>query len=159
MINFMLNDLRRPAGEVFCARLHLQGLILHLDGLIALTLTGAAEKRQTAFLGVIRAILLDDFGVKHHRICRSSSTLIEKGDDAFANTNHISRHANTAFSVRHQRIKQVLCDLQILFCCDLRLPCEEDGVVHKFFNHITPINWNLSYCQINLNLKVYVHNC
>ena len=20
-------------------------------------------------------------------------------------------------------------------------------------------NWDLSYCQINLNLKVYVHNC
>ena len=76
MIHLMLNDLRRPAGEVFRARLHIQGLILHLDGLIALALTGAAEKRQTTFLGVIRAVLLDDLGIEHHRICRSSSTFI-----------------------------------------------------------------------------------
>jgi hypothetical protein len=32
--------------------------------------------------------------------------------------------------VRHQRIKQVLCDLQILFCSDLRLPCKEYRIVH-----------------------------
>ena len=72
MIHLMLNDLRRPASEVFRACLHIQGLILHLDGLIALALTGAAEKRQTAFLGVIRAVLFDDLGVEHHRIGRSS---------------------------------------------------------------------------------------
>ena len=68
MIHLMLNDLRRPAGEVLDARLHFQGLILHLDGLIAFTLTRAAEKRQTTFLGVVRAVLLDDFGVEHHCI-------------------------------------------------------------------------------------------
>ena len=39
MIHLMLNNLRRPAGEVFRARLHFQGLILHLDALITLTLT------------------------------------------------------------------------------------------------------------------------
>ena len=68
MINLMLNDLCRPAGEVFRARLHFQGLILHLNGLIALALARAAEKRQTAFLGVIRAVFLDDLGIEHHRI-------------------------------------------------------------------------------------------
>ena len=130
MIHLMLNDLRRPAGEGFRACLHFQGLILHLDGLITLALTWTAEKRQTSFLGVVRAVLLDDLGIEHHRIRRNSSALIEKGDDALAHTNHIRRHADTAFSVRHQRIKQVLCDLQIFFRCDLRLPCEEDGVVH-----------------------------
>ena len=130
MIHLVLNDLCRPAGEVFGARLHIQGLILHLDGLIALALTGAAEERQATFLGVIRAVLLDDLGIEHHRIYRSSSALIEKRDDALAHANHIRCHADAAFLVRHQRIKQVLCDLQIFFCCDLRLPCEEDGVVH-----------------------------
>ena len=80
----MLNDLCRPAGEVFRARLHLQGLILHLDGLIALALTGGAEKRQTSFLGVVCAVLLDDLGVEHYGVCRSSSALIEKGDNALA---------------------------------------------------------------------------
>ena len=84
MIHLMLNDLRRPAGEVLCSRLHFQGLILHLDSFIALTLTGVAEKRQTAFLGVVRAILLDDLGIEHHRVCRSSSALVEKGNDALA---------------------------------------------------------------------------
>ena len=65
MIHLMLNDLCRPAGEVFRARLHLQGLILHLDSLIALALSGATEKRQTAFLGVVCAVLLDNLGIKH----------------------------------------------------------------------------------------------
>ena len=119
MIYFMLNNLRRPAREVFRARLHFQGLILHLNGLIAFTFTGAAEKRQTAFLGVVRSVLFDNLRIEHHRVCRSSSTLIKKGDNALANAYHIRRHADTAFSVRHQRIKQVLCDLQVFFCCDL----------------------------------------
>ena len=118
MIHFVLNNLSRPAGEVFRTCLHLQGLILHLDCLITLTLAGAAEKRQTALLGVVRAVLLDDFWIEHDRICRSSSALIKKGDDALAHANHIRSHANTAFSVGHQRIKQILCDLQIFFRCD-----------------------------------------
>ena len=122
MIHFMLNDLRRPAGEVFRACLHFQCLILHLDGLIELALTGAAEKRQTAFLCVIRAVLLDDLGIEHYRVFRSSSALVKKGDNALAYTYHIRRQTNTAFSVRHKRIKQVLGDLQIFFCSNLRLP-------------------------------------
>ena len=150
MIHLMLNDLCRPAGEVFRARLHIQGLILHLDGLIALAFTGGAEKRQTTFLGVIRAVLLDDLGIEHYRIGRGSSALVEKGDDALAHADHIRRHADAAFLVRHQRIKQVLCDLQIFFCCDIRLPCKEDRIVHKFLNHITPINWNLTLHQTEI---------
>ena len=97
----MLNNLRSPAGEVFRARLHVQGLILHLDGLIALTLTGAAEKRQTAFLGIVGAVLLDDLGIEHHSVCRSSSALIKKGDNALSDTYHIGCHTDTTFSVRH----------------------------------------------------------
>ena len=76
MIHLMLNDLCRPSGEVFRSCLHIQGLILYLDGLISLTLTGDAEKRQTAFLGVVRAVLLDDLGIEHHRIGMSSSALV-----------------------------------------------------------------------------------
>ena len=127
MIHLMLNNLRRPAGEVFRTSLHFQGLILHLDGLMVLALMGATEKRQAIFLGVVCAVLFDDLGVEHHGICRSSSAFIEKGDDALTHTYHIRCHANTAFSVHHQRIKQILCDLQIFFGCDLRLPCQEDG--------------------------------
>ena len=106
----MLNNLRRPTGEVFRVHLPVQGLILHLDGFISLTLTWAAEKRQTAFLGIVRTILLDDLGVEHHGIRGSPSALVEKGDDALAHTNHIRRHANAGFLVRHQRVKQGMRD-------------------------------------------------
>ena len=101
MIHLMLNDLCRPASEVFRSCLHLQGLILHLDGLITLTFTRATEKRQTAFLGVVCAVLLNNFGIQHHGICRCSSALVEKSDDALTYADHIRRHADTAFSVRH----------------------------------------------------------
>ena len=97
----MLNDLRRPAGEVFCTCLQLQGLILHLYGLIALALTGAAEKRQASFLGVVCAVLLDDLGIEHHDVRGGSSALVEKGDDVLAHTDHVRRHTYAAFSVRH----------------------------------------------------------
>jgi len=120
MIHFMLNDLCRPAGEVFRACLHFQGLIPHFDGLVALALPGTAEKRKAGFLCVVRAVLLDDLGIEHHRVGRNSSALVEKGDDALAYADHIRRHADTAFSVRYQRVKQVLRDLQIFFCRDLR---------------------------------------
>ena len=86
MIHLMLNDLRRPACEVFCSRLHIQGLILHLDSLVALALAESAEKRQTAFLGVVRSVFFDDLRIEHHRVCRNSSAFIEKGDDALAHT-------------------------------------------------------------------------
>ena len=67
MIHFMLNDLCRPASEVFRARLHVQGLILHLDGLIALALTWAAEKRQAAFLSIVCATLVIDCELGKYR--------------------------------------------------------------------------------------------
>ena len=137
MIHLVLNDLCCPAGEVFRARLHLQGLILNLDGLIPLALTETAEKRQTAFLGVVCAVLLDDLGIEHHGIRGSSSALIKKGDNALTHADHIRCHTDAAFLVRHQRVKQILGDLQIFFCCDLRLPCKEYRIVHEFSYHIT----------------------
>ena len=123
MIHLMLNDLRRPAGEVFRAHLHLQGLILHLDGLIALALTWASEKRQTAFLGVVRAFLLDNLWIEHNRICRSSSALVEKSNNAFTHTDHIRCHANTAFSVCHQCTVIILIGIEILYITIAPLCC------------------------------------
>ena len=134
MIHLMLNNLCRPAGEVFRACLHLQSMLLHLDSLISLALTGASKKRQTIFLGVVRAVLLDDFGIEHHGICRSSSALIKKGNNAFTHTNHIGYHADTTISMRHQRIKQILCGLQIFFRCDFRLSARNIGsCISSFF--------------------------
>ena len=127
MIHLRLNNLRRPAGEVFCACLHVQGLILHLDSLIVLALTGAAEKRQTAFFGVVRSVFLDDFGIQHHGVCRSSSAFIKKGNDVFTNTDCSRRHADTAFPVRHQRVQQVLCNLQSSFVAPSDFPARKWG--------------------------------
>ena len=68
MIHLVLNDLRRPAGIGFHSCLHIHGLVLHLDGFIPFALAGTSEKRQTAFFGVIRIILFDDFGIEHHGV-------------------------------------------------------------------------------------------
>ena len=105
VIHLMLDDLCRPAGEVFRARLHIQGLILHLDGLIALTRSRIAEKGQAALLGVVRAVLFDDLRIEHHGIRRRPSALIEKGDDALAHAYHISCHTNTTFTMSHKCFK------------------------------------------------------
>ena len=105
MIHLVLDYLCRPAGVGFDARLHLGGLVLHLDGLIALAFARATEERQAALFGIVRTVLLDNLGVKHHGVRGSSSTLVEKGDDALAHANHICRHTDTTFPVRHQRIK------------------------------------------------------
>ena len=67
MIHLMLNDLCRPAGEVFRARLHFQGLILNLDRFISLALTGGAEKRQAAFLSIVCATLVIDCELGKYR--------------------------------------------------------------------------------------------
>ena len=52
MVNFMLNDLRRPAGECFNARLELFILPLHLDGLITLCFPRAGQG-QAALLRLV----------------------------------------------------------------------------------------------------------
>ena len=105
MIHLMLNDLRRKASVGFHMRLQFQGTILHFDGLVALAGTRAAEKRQTAFLGVVRSVLLDDFRVEHHGIGWSSSALVKKRNDPLAHADHICRHADTAFSMGNQCVQ------------------------------------------------------
>ena len=111
MICFMLNNLRRPAGIGLDAGLQFQGLILDLDGFIAFARARTAEKRKASLFGIVGAILFDNLGIEHHGICRCSSTLIEKCDDAFLHANHICRHTDATVLVRYQRIKQVLRDL------------------------------------------------
>ena len=57
MINFVLDDLCRVVGVGLNASLQFQGLVLNLDGFITFTRCRAAEKRQTALLGIIRIII------------------------------------------------------------------------------------------------------
>ena len=72
-------------------------------------------------IGVRKRIIafLDESGRAPTYTVALNPEIIKKGDNAFAHTDHIRCHANTTFSVCHQRIKQILCDLQIFFCCDL----------------------------------------
>ena len=99
MVNLMLNDLSCPTGVGLGACLHFGGLILHLDGLISPALAMAAEKRQTAFLGIKDAVTLDDLWIKHDRVCRCSSAFIKKRNDALANTDHIRCHSDAGLIV------------------------------------------------------------
>lgn len=92
MIDFVLNDLCRPARVGFDVSMQFQGLILNLDRFIAFARTRATEKRQTSFFGVVRTVFFHNFRIEHHRVCRNSSTLIKKSDNALPLANHISRH-------------------------------------------------------------------
>ena len=131
MINLMLNDLCRPTGEGFCARLHFHSLILHLDGLIALAFAWTAEKRKASFLGVIRNLLLDDLGIEHHGICRSSSTFIEKGDDALSHTDYICRYADITFSMRLSISSKFFAPANILGLCQYKIRREKCDCVYN----------------------------
>ena len=106
----MLNNLCGPASKGFSACLEFCSLPLNFDSLVPFARTWTAEKRKTTFLGIIRPLLFDDFGIEHHGVYRSSSALIKEIDDALSHTDHICRHTDAGFLVRHQCVEQVLCD-------------------------------------------------
>ena len=108
MVDLVLNNLCRPAGEVLRARLHVQGLILNFDGLIALTLTGAAEQREASFFGIVGLILFKDDRIHHHCVGRGSSALVQESDDAFSDSYHIRSHTDTGLSMSRQGLKEVI---------------------------------------------------
>ena len=100
MINFMLDDLRRPAGKCFDARLILLVLPLHLDGLKPLRFPRAGQG-QAALLRVIRRGFFDDHRIAHGHVLAN----IVKRDNALVDANHIRRHAHAAILVRGQRVQ------------------------------------------------------
>ena len=110
MVNLMLNDLRCPAGKGFDPGLQLHCLILHLDSLATLCLSGAAQKRQAAFFRFIFPGSLDDLGIEHQCWCAG----IVKHDDLFADTDHICCHTDTIFPVGKERIQLILRRLQVV---------------------------------------------
>ena len=100
MVNFMLNDLRRPAGERFNARLELLILPLHLDGLITLCFPRAGQG-QAALLRVIRRGFLDDHRVEHDHVFTS----VFERNDVLVTAYHIRRHAHAAVLVRGEGVQ------------------------------------------------------
>ena len=100
MVDLVLNDLRRPAGERFNARLELLILPLHLDGLITLCFPRAGQG-QAALLRVIGRGFFDDHGIEHDHVRAN----IVKRANALVTAYHIRRHAHTAVFVRGQRVQ------------------------------------------------------
>ena len=135
MVDFVLNNLRRPPFIVFGAGLHFQGLILNLNGLISLALTGTAEQRQTPLFCIVGLILFEDDRVEHYCVCWGSSAFVKEGYDAFPNTDHIRSHFNARLTVSHQSLKEIIGNPDIFFCRLLGFAREEYRVVHKFLDH------------------------
>ena len=65
MVNFVLDDLGRPAGEGLDAGLELLILPLNLDRLIAFARPWAAQQGKTAFGSIVEGGCFDDLRVKH----------------------------------------------------------------------------------------------
>ena len=63
MVNFVLNNLRRPAGVILHEGLLFHCLILYLDGLVALTTARSAEQREAALLRLVKSRFRYDNGV------------------------------------------------------------------------------------------------
>ena len=93
MVDLVLDDLRRPAGEGFQPGLELLVLPLDLDGLEPFRFPDAGEG-EAALLGLIWPGLPDDDGIEHHHV----RPLVVKGDNAFTNADHVGRHAHAAES-------------------------------------------------------------
>ena len=94
MVDLVLDDLRRPAGEGLEACLEFFVLPLDFDGLEALCLARAGEG-QAALLGVVGAGLFDDDGVEHDHVL----AVAVESDDALVDTDHVRRHADAAVLV------------------------------------------------------------
>lgn len=86
VVDFVLDDLGRPAGESLEAGLEFLVLVLHLDGQPAFGLANPSQ-REAALLRLIGAGFLDDLRVEHDHV----DTLIVKGDDT---------HGGTPFGMR-----------------------------------------------------------
>ena len=130
MVDLVLNDLRRPAGERFNARLELLILPLHLDGLITLCFPRAGQG-QAALLRVIGRGFFDDHRIEHDHVI----TIVVERNNALVDADHIRRHAHAAILVRGQRIQQVLRQAQIVRRGRLRLLGQEKFVFADITDH------------------------
>ena len=87
MVDLVLDELRRPAGERPDGADHpARDRPLHLDGLVALCFPRASQG-QAALLRVIGRGFFDDHGIEHDHVC----TNVVKRNDALVDANHIRR--------------------------------------------------------------------
>ena len=110
VIDLMLNDLRGEAGVARRPPSEALILILYADRLISGAGSGASQEREAAFLRLICAGPADDLRVIHHRIF----AVVTERDDALRDADHIRRHADAGFLMRHERVQQIPPDEGIL---------------------------------------------
>ena len=112
MVDLMLDDLGRPAGEIPDVGLHLTILPLHLNGAVP---PGPALhlQRQAAFLGQVQPLAVDDDRVEHLAGC----AVVVKHDDRLVDADHIGGHADAAVLVRLECIQQIVGGEERLFVC------------------------------------------
>lgn len=109
VVDLVLNDLCRPAGEGLVPRLEFFVLPLHLDGLKSLRFPRAG-KGQAVFLRLICAGPPDDARIEHDHIL----ALVVESDDVFVYADHVRCHADTAVFVGGQRVQKILCRAEIV---------------------------------------------
>ncbi len=103
MADLALDDPCRPAGEGLEAGLKAVILVLDLDGLLPLGLSGAREG-QTALLRLIGGGLFYDLRVEQD----PAGALVIKEDDPLGDPNHIGGHDHALVPVGGQGVQQVL---------------------------------------------------
>lgn len=92
VIDFVLDDLRGPAGEGGVAGAEPTVLVVDLDTSIT-QCAAFAGQGQASFLGVEGTVRSGDHGVEHHRYT-PAKVFIHEDDDAFAYANHVGGHAH-----------------------------------------------------------------
>ena len=99
VVHLVLDDLGGPAVVELDFRFHLFVLKAEADGTVAQAFARAAKKGEAAFFCLIGAGALHDLGIEHHGADGGGAAVIPKGDDIFANTDHIGGHAHAGFPV------------------------------------------------------------
>ena len=130
MVDFVLDDLGGPAGEVFDVGVHFAVLPLHLDGFVALGLALALQG-EAAFLGKIEALAVDDLGVEH----LPQGALVVKHDDSFVDADHVGSHAYAVIGVGTQGVQQVVRRGDVISRGGLGLLGQEYRIFHQFAYH------------------------
>ena len=133
VVDLVLYDLRRPAGEGLEAGLKLFVLPLNLDAAEALRFPHAGE-RKTALLGVESAGALHYDGVQHDHIF----AVVLKGDDALFNADHVRRHADAAVLVAYERVQKVLRRAEVVGRGGVGPLGEEVLVSANLTDHVCP---------------------
>ena len=130
VVNFVLDYLRRPAGEGFDAGLEVFVLPFHLNGAVALGFAGALQ-RETALLRLKRVGAFDDSRVKHCHIF----AVVVKSNDTLVHTDHIGCQTNTGLGVGFQGVKEVFRNGEILQSSRFAASAKKNYVVNDGFYH------------------------